>query len=93
MFAAGKDFASVAVAVIDGYWLTGLSYLSSRGKRGNGPEDMARVVEFDGPLGLTAVAVAVVGCHDDGLDLVLVFLAVVVDGGAVLQLDNEDMGG
>lgn len=31
----------------------------------NGPEDVAWVVKFDGPFGLAAVAVSVVGCHDD----------------------------
>ena len=54
---------------------------------------MARVVELDGPLGLTAVAMAVVGCHDDGGWGFVVFLAVVVDGGAILQLNDEDTRG
>ena len=36
-----------------------------RAREGNEPEDVARVVEFDGPLGLTAVTMAVVGCHDN----------------------------
>lgn len=33
----------------------------------NGPEDVAGVVKLDGPFGLAAVAVSIVGCHDDVL--------------------------